>query len=224
MMTTFVLRKLSNGVVCPDGDSNFPLRCEEWGDIDIDNQCPGVAKAAGLQHDDIVVDVGAFVGDTAVGFARYGCEVHAFEPFLDSFVCLLYNTRNFPKVHCYHGPAGDAERVKLVYESPGPNYGMRSVDETTAPDCITTLRIDDLQLPSCKLMKVDCEGSEIAALQGAKRTIAKYRPFLFVESYKEALARRGHTQDDLDNFLKSLGYSIEQWGNAPRWDIFCRPL
>ena len=231
-MTDFTMRRLSYGAICPAGDCNFPERAEAWGDIDIDNQIPGVIREAKLQPGDVVVDVGGFVGDTAVALARGGCEVYAFEPFFDSFVAMQYNTQVWrlktggvhPPIHCFHTPVGNGERVKLVYECPGPNYGMRSVAVTEDRDCIVAMPIDDLRLEKCALMKIDCEGAEVATLLGARQTIARCRPILFVEMYKEALERRGASPDVLEATIRSLGYTLEMWGEQPRWDWFCRPL
>jgi len=222
-MKDFILTKLPFGDICVAGDCNFPPRAEALGDLDIDNQCPGVARACDLKPNDVVIDIGAFVGDTAKGFAKYDAEVYAFEPFFDAFVCLQFNTRNY-NVHCYNSPAGNGERVKLVYECPGPNYGMRRVVETTEPSCLQTVRIDDLHLPCVKLMKIDCEGSEIPAILGSKKTILKYRPYLFVEVYPDGLRQRGFTPEQLEATIKDLGYNLEMWGEPPRWDWFCTPI
>lgn len=229
----FNMIQLPFGAICPADDCNFPPRAAALGDIDIDNQIPGVGKAAGLVPGDVVVDIGAFVGDTACALARFGAEVYAFEPFFDSYLALHYNTqvwfqRNNPTarpIHCFNSPVGNGERVRYVYECPGPNFGMRSVQSTTnAADAISTVRIDDLHLPNCKLMKVDCEGSEIPALLGAAETIKRCRPVLFVEMYEDGLKARGYTPEDLESTIRGLGYNLEMWGAPPRWDWFCRPL
>ena len=222
-MTTFTLRKLPFDAICVEGDCNFPKRAEAAGHLDVDGDMPSVCRAAGVQAGDIVVDVGAFVGDTASVFAQHGAQVYAFEPFLDAFVCLLYNTRKL-NVECFNVPVGNGERVQFVYECPGPNYGMRHVREALDSSCIVTTKIDSLALPACKLMKIDCEGAEIPTLLGARKTIEKYRPLLFVEMFEGGLKQRGYTPAQLEETIRGLGYSLEMWGEAPRWDWFCRPL
>lgn len=181
-----------------------------------------VGRAVGLKPGDVVVDVGGFVGDSAVAFARLGAKVHVFEPFLDNYVSLLYNCRDYD-VKAYNLPAGNGEHVRLVFECPGPNFGMRSVVETNDKNCIRAFRIDELALQSVKFMKIDCEGSEIPTLLGAAETIRKHRPILFVEMYEEGLRRRGNTPDQLRKVLDDLGYELEMWGAPPRWDWMCRP-
>ena len=223
-LTTFTLRRLSFGALCIEGDCNQPARSEKMGTLDIDGDMPRVAEACGLAPGDVVVDAGGFVGDTAVALAQSGAEVYAFEPFLDAFVCLLYNTRRY-KVHAMNRPTGNGEHVYFVYECPGPNYGMRRVVPCEPDgDSVQTFRIDDLNLPACKLMKIDVEGSEIPTLLGAVETIKRCRPFLFVEMFADGLAQRGYTPEQLAQTINDLGYQMVMWGEPPRWDWFCRPL
>lgn len=216
-----MLRHLSFGVVCPDGDCNFPGRAEAIKSIDIENM-KSVGMAVGIKPGDVVVDVGGFVGDSAHAFASFGGKVLVFEPFLDNYVSILYNCRDLD-VTAVNLPCGNGEHVKLVYECPGPNFGMRSVVETTDPSCIRTARIDDYGLKNVKFMKIDCEGSEIPTIKGAEQTIRRDRPILFVEAYEEGLNRRGDSIAKLTEYLKSLDYDLEMWGAPPRWDWMCRP-
>ena len=44
------------------------------------------------------------------------------------------------------------------------------------------IRIDDLRLNRCDLIKVDVEGMECDVLEGSRETIAKHRPVLFIEN------------------------------------------
>jgi FkbM family methyltransferase len=218
------LRRLPFGALCVEGDCNMPPRATALGHLDIDGQMPAVARAAGVREGDTVIDVGAFVGDTAYALSQAGASyVIAFEPFYDAYVCAAFNTRKL-NVEVINSPTGNGETVRMVYECPGPNFGMRMVLPDNGPDAIPTFRIDSLKLPSCKLMKIDCEGAEIETLRGARETILRCRPFLFVEAYRDALAKRGYTAEDLENELLGLGYSLEMWGGEPRWDWFCKPI
>jgi FkbM family methyltransferase len=220
---TIHLRRLSFGALCIEGDCNQPVRSEAMQTLDIDGEMPRVAKAINLQPGDVCVDAGAFVGDTALALAREGAEVYAFEPFFDAYVCAVFNNRHSLNVHVYNEPTGNGERVKLVYECPGPNFGMRSVTPDDGPDSEPTARIDDLQLRSCKLMKIDVEGREIPTLQGAAETIKRCRPFIFIEHYPDGLLKAGFTGEQLIETLESFGYDLEMWGEPPRWDWLCRP-
>lgn len=222
-MKVFTLRKLAFGAICPDGDCNFPTRAEALGSVDIEG-FGNLCKHLKVKPGSVVVDVGAFVGDTAIAFAKHGCEVIAVEPFFDSFVSLVFNTYGM-NVRCINAAAGRGEPVKLVYECPGPNYGMRSVVDCAADDPLaqTTLTIDSLKLPKVDFIKIDCEGSEIRTLEGARETIARDRPMMFIEMYKEALERRQASPESLKSSIEALGYTTQMIGEPPRWDWLCIP-
>jgi Methyltransferase FkbM domain len=44
--------------------------------------------------------------------------------------------------------------------------------------------IDSLNLTACDLIKIDCDGPELAILQGAEATIARCRPVIYCENDK----------------------------------------
>lgn len=216
----FTLKQLSFGALVIEGDCNQPVRSESMGTLDIDGSIPEVARRSGIKDGDIAIDAGAFVGDTAEALAKTGATVYAFEPFLDAFVCMLYNTRS-TKVKAINLPTGNGELVKLIYDCPGPNFGMRRVQKSDVG--IETFRIDTLGLASCKLMKIDVEGFEIPTLLGAKETILRCRPYLFVEHFVDGQINCGYTPEQMVFTIKSLGYEMEMWGAPPRWDWFCTP-
>ncbi len=225
-MKKFTLRQLSFGPLVIDDDGGLPALAEARHRLDADGDMPRLAAAVDLRGGCTAIDVGAFVGDTTVALAVTGAHVIAFEPFLDAFVCMLYNTQGL-RVRAINRPAGNGERVELVterYGGAGHNHGMRSVIPSDAADSVLTVRIDELELPACSLIKIDCEGSEIPTLIGAKETIARCRPFLYVEMFKEGLAWRGYTPEQLEAQIRSMGYNLEMWGEPPRWDWFCRPV
>ena len=47
------------------------------------------------------------------------------------------------------------------------------------------IALDSLQLPACHLLMLDIEGFELLALQGARETIMRHRPFLYIEIDRE---------------------------------------
>lgn len=220
------LRKLSFGDIVLDEDMNLPKRAEELGHLDIDKQMAGLMERAGIKEGDLVVDVGAFVGDTAQAMGRYGASVVAFEPFFDAYVCAVFNCRNLD-VSVVNLPTGNGEYVRLydkaVCNGNEPNMGMRSVRDCPEgfPGAIKTAKLDDCSLVGVKFMKIDCEGSEIPTLLGASETIRRYKPKLFVEMYRDGLGWRGTTPDQLYETIKGFGYSLEKVGDDPRWDWWC---
>ena len=64
---------------------------------------------------------------------------------------------------------------------------------------IPCLTIDILDLHACDLIQLDVEGFEYRILQGAVRTIEKYRPVIAAENGKKG---------DISTLLKGLGYEF----------------
>ncbi len=222
-MDIFSLRRLSFGPLVIATDGGLPALAEERHRLDADGDMPRLIEATGLKDGDIAVDCGAFVGDTAAALAKSGARIIAFEPFLDAFTCLIYNTYRM-KVAAFNTPTGNGEKVELVYACHGRNHGMRRVQPSDGLQAVPTTRIDYLGLQAVKLIKVDVEGSEIPTLLGAAETIKRCRPFLYCEMYKDGLANRGYTPEQLEQTIRELGYSLTMWGELPRFDWFCTPV
>jgi hypothetical protein len=68
--------------------------------------------------------------------------------------------------------------------------------------------IDSLNLNRCRLIKVDVEGMECEVLEGARNTITRLRPVLYVENDRTEHSRR------LITMIQSFGYKL--WWHLPR--------
>ncbi|MFM2150506.1 MAG: hypothetical protein RLZZ187_2812 [Pseudomonadota bacterium] len=64
---------------------------------------------------------------------------------------------------------------------------------------VRSIRLDSLGLPRLDLLKLDIEGMEQAALQGASEVLGRCRPYLLVEHIKADVA-------ELSGFLGRFGY------------------
>jgi FkbM family methyltransferase len=73
-----------------------------------------------------------------------------------------------------------------------------------SPEGTVTIRkitLDDLNLPRADLIKIDIEGMEMEALEGARETIEKCQPIVLVESIKTGV-------DQLRSWLQGRNYKI----------------
>lgn len=176
------------------------------------------------------VDVGAHIGNHTLWF-KVACEldVVAFEPIspgrvtenlklngLDDEVpvwpCALGKERGWAK------DSGDR-----VLTAVGETEAERS-DPTRSEGRIVKLPegqifvkpLDDVLLEDVALIKVDVEGMEPEVLMGAKQTISKYRPALFLE----ARDKQAHLK--LEQVLVPMGYEMtNSWSRGTpieRWD------
>src|SRR5260370_16919171 len=71
--------------------------------------------------------------------------------------------------------------------------------------------IDSFQQP-VSFMKIDIEGCEPEALRGARQTIMRHRPVIWIEINPEALIRQNHSVLELRNLLENeLSYQVAEF-------------
>jgi FkbM family methyltransferase len=146
------------------------------------------------QNGDIVIDGGAYDGDTVKSFMKYAeCKrIIALEPSPNNFSALLKNTQRYsPKMtYLKQGLWHKPDTIKFIQhpETPTGNhvavYGEISIETIS----IDRLMID-LGIPAIDLIKMDIEGSELKALEGAQECIKKFKPKLQISIY--------HNMEDL---------------------------
>jgi FkbM family methyltransferase len=164
----------------------------------------------------VVVDAGANIGTHTIALAKRVTAsggVFAIEPqpLLFQFLCANAALNALINVRCHNAAAGDAPgvlRIPVLDPSQPFNFGCFQAQGHVDGEPIDVIRIDDLALPRCDLIKIDTEGMEAAVLRGARQTIAEYRPALFVENNSEA-----HSPGVLA-LLDDLGYKC--WWHIAR--------
>lgn len=157
----------------------------------------------------IAIDGGAHCGTWSRLMAADFELVVAVEPSPDTFEALAINMARFDLVNVeLRNVALGAARgsVSMILDGRGAeqaNTGARHVTEGESIVCET---IDDWQLDRLGFLKLDVEGSELAALQGAALTIARCLPIILFEDKR--LWNRYYQQpiDAPQRFLRSLGY------------------
>jgi FkbM family methyltransferase len=166
-----------------------------------------------------VVEAGANIGAHSVMLAR-ACApapLFAFEPQQRVFQILcanlvmngVANAVAFPDAV---GAAAATASIPRIDYASSYNFGSVSVRKGAAhwntDQPTRVVAIDDLGLPGCGFLKVDVEGFEAEVLRGAKATIARFRPALYVENDRDA------QQAELIELIDSLGYT-QYWHVAP---------
>jgi FkbM family methyltransferase len=183
-----------------------------------------------LQDDCVLLDVGANIGVHTLEFAR-ACfhkngRVHAFEPQRVLYYMLVGNValNSFYNVICHQLAIG---RSVGTIQVPTINYGVpTSFGSVELGQCgqreaigqelhlrddderVELATIDSFALTRVDLIKIDVEGMELDVLDGARQTIDRDKPVLFVEHYKSDITI-------LKNWLLSAGYKIYEatWQN-----------
>ena len=162
-----------------------------------------------LKPGDVVLDVGANIGALTLALAdivgENGC-VTAFEPQPETAELLKRNVDERVAVRDYAlGMVEGTTRVPSLGSAIHKNYGGVAIGSGELEVKIHTL--DSSVCDKIDFIKIDVEGSEVAVLMGARGTIEKYRPLLYVENHPDQPGQ------DLLRLIRSLGYRV--WEHNP---------
>jgi FkbM family methyltransferase len=165
-----------------------------------------------INDGDTVIDAGANIGDHTIAYASKvgrGGTVHAFEVNLLTAACLLINSRDTPQVNVHVAALGCDDYRILPVTADWKNYGASHISTGMGGDFfVKEVSLDSMNLRACHLIKLDIEGWEPAAIKGAMQTIIKFRPKIVIELNDGALARFGHTKQDILGPLSAIGYKV----------------
>lgn len=188
-----------------DGDINRLFSCETQEDEAFEN----ILK---LQSGYSFLDLGAYNGDTALSFAERVSDyksITAVEPDKKSFNKLIRNTKDL-KIETINAAIGD--RVSNAQFSQSASRGSRLGEGEE----IEQITVDSLK-KEFDYIKFDVEGNELAAIEGAKNTIAEQKPKMLISCY--------HKNDDYFSIpLKVLSINPEykvymrHYPYIPAWD------
>lgn len=146
---------------------------------------------------DIAIDCGSCWGDTALYFAYKGAaQIYAFE-FIPSNLNVLERNRELNpeygmKIRVVRNPVWSDSGTDLSFTDRGPSSRVGEPGQYAFQ--AKTLSIDDFVEKEIgggpvHFIKMDIEGAEIPALNGARNTIAKHKPRLAISVY--------HKPDDM---------------------------
>jgi len=139
---------------------------------------------------DRVIDAGGCFGDTALGFADVVGErghVYVFDPMPKHCAIMreavAMNPSLAPRVSIF--AVGLADQVNDVAQL--PESDMINPGACFAMDKVPTTTIDEMavhnNVPRLDFIKMDIEGSELSALQGAETSIRRWQPKLAISLY-----------------------------------------
>lgn len=161
-----------------------------------------------------VVDLGAHVGSFSLAAAAAGYEVVAVEasPRNAALLRQSIELNSFANIKLFNVAVSD-KPGNLLFHSQGP-YGHIAPEgytgETVAVEAIT---VDELLnragWTSSSFMKLDIEGSEVAAIRGMEKTMqGPCPPVLFCESNGHMLDVFGQSPRTLKSALVALGCNV----------------
>lgn len=166
-----------------------------------------------------VIDIGANNGSFAVDFAHLvGDEgkVYAFEPQRLIYYQLCGNVfmNGLDNVYCYNLAIGDCTNDVFIqepnyYENGDVNFGNVKISEVGTN--VQQKELDSFNFDNLVFIKVDVQGYELNVIKGAEKTIAKHRPYLFVEFEDDLLKEANTSEKELQEYIESLGYVVKRF-------------
>ena len=159
-----------------------------------------------------VVDVGAHHGIYSVKAALAGASgVVAIEPHPSNFRALKRNIAENQawSITAVNAAASDEDGSTLLFESPysgqhSTNPAMPTVSQKGAKTSSYTLDtlLSQLQFDP-DIIKIDCEGTELSILQGAKGLLNQAR------NRKVVVEIHSHNQQNVETYLRGFGFKTK---------------
>ncbi len=165
----------------------------------------------------VVVDAGANVGIYSEFLSRCvgpNGVVHAFEPCPDNFMRLRRATRKLPNVHLCPAAVGQNSGETMLYVSDKLNVDHRvyvSEGDTRRALQVGMVALDDYFKPGERvdLLKLDIQGYELHALQGARRIVNENREIkLLLEFWPYGLKQAGANWGELIEMLEGFAMNV----------------
>jgi FkbM family methyltransferase len=209
------IKQNSNGI--------WMLEGEQLWDSDILPVC--------LEHinpGDTVIDAGAWIGGHTMAYAKkvgVNGRVIAFEPNSFAYDCMVLNTNQFQNVERREVALGDKIQPAWISAKRGW-YDSGFISEELDGSLVGMFPVDHYDFAS-NFIKIDVEGCELKVLNGAVKTIEKFKPKMVIEVNAPALQRQGNTPQEVWAWLVEHRYrvdSIEQvTHDAPIYNVIAIP-
>lgn len=173
-----------------------------------------------LHPDDVIIDAGAFIGDTAVFFhhkLKGRCQIHSFELLDENLALLVHNLQRNgvadAQIMVNKLALTDRTGDEITVGS-GSSQGSTSIFGTSTQGArVKTATLDDYvvhaKLARVDFIKMDIEGAEVQALTGARQTLQHFKPKLAICLY--------HKWDDAFTIPQAIHASGVDYAFSFKW-------
>jgi len=166
-----------------------------------------------------VFDLGGHIGLLSLPMSRSiapSGKVYVFEPATENLKYLsshlkINGIENVEIIDCLAG-SSDRENVPFYEES---DYGglnsLVAIDKISHPRKVIRRQVSidsfcKIRGLAPEVIKIDVEGAELDVLDGARKTIGKNKPVMFLSYHPKHLRMLGRTDDEFRAILDELGY------------------
>jgi FkbM family methyltransferase len=169
----------------------------------------------------VVIDVGANVGFFTLQFASWvmeGGRVIALEPEVVNYESLRRTVARAglsAVVETVQAAVSDVTGTGFLQLNPA-HPGDHKLGPTGV--AVATTTVDSLLSargwPEVSLIKIDVQGAEARVLAGARQTLERFRPVLFLEVEDRKLAQYGSSASELLTSCTACGYAIHVYARG----------
>jgi FkbM family methyltransferase len=150
-----------------------------------------------LSVDSIVLDIGANIGwYSLIAAQKIKAENHiyAFEPASNAYQKLLkhISLNEASQISAHNCCIADYEGEILLniceddaYNSVGNSPILNIQEQVNSPVINIDAFIEKYRIPKVDIIKIDTEGAEMLVLKGAKKTLQKFSPVIFLKLIKK---------------------------------------
>jgi len=192
------------GKILPD-----PLRYKAWCWKKYFNEADIRAATRLARAGSTCIDVGANAGVYSFFLQRAGAKVEAFEPIPELADALKKRFKDSINIHQVAASNSNAEtQIHTPLINGKPLYGYASCENSWAAESeisltVQTQTIDSFNFQDVSLIKIDVEGYEFSVLEGAFKTIERYKPALVIEAEER---HRPNAVSSISAYLGQFGY------------------
>lgn len=182
-----------------------------------DPELPFLAR--NLSRGDIIFDIGANIGAWSLVLSEAVGEngrVFAYEPTLTTYETFSRNValNSIGNIAaCRYALSNTNNKIKLYHDIDCSRNSLghtRTTLDVLAYEEVRARTLDDLvsehALERLDFIKIDVEGAEPLVLEGARRTLKRFKPTILFEVNPGALAELGFQHDSAWQILSDLGY------------------
>ena len=163
-----------------------------------------------------VIDIGANIGITTVAIARKigkGGRVFSFEPAPEYFDTLTENisSNGLENAEVYEQAVTD-QVGRVDFYQKGLSSGIvfeEGVKRFEVPTTAVDRFLSEKKIEVIDFINMDCEGSELLVLKGAKETLRKNKVKIFCEIHHDFLKQLGQSVGDIVEYLQKLAFKVK---------------
>ncbi|NKB87376.1 MAG: FkbM family methyltransferase [Acidobacteria bacterium] len=164
-----------------------------------------------LRSGDVVIDIGANIGEFSLPLLERDVTVHAFEMDPNVIPALRANLGAHPQAFVHHIGLWNENTSGTMHLNTATADTSLIANGSRDQAAVRCQRLDDVELAGCpesiKLLKCDAEGAEPEVLAGALRTLAR-TDFVAVDCGPERGEQSMRTNRAVARLLGELGFAI----------------